>query len=84
MNNKIVILGKGKVGESNIPSSVKVWESKWERDINDRVRFEGEEWRVISCGFHSKEEAREVKDGMIGIWIQKGYWSGSRKRTSKF
>ena len=93
MSNKVVILGTRLKEEfpelgvkltPGVPMKVKVWESKFDRDINDKVRFEGEEWVVISCGFNNKKDARECLDGMIGEWVNKGYWEGRKTSKTQF
>ena len=84
LNQKITILGKGNKNSSTIPTSVRVWTSKFDKDINDKVKFEGEEWRVISVGFTSEAEAKSCMDGMVRIFKQKGYWNGSTKVAHKF
>ena len=82
MKNTIVILER--FNNNGKPISVRVWESKWERDCGDIIKFENDKWTVTSTGFHNIDDAIEVKDSKVQHYIKRGWWSGRVKRNCKF
>jgi len=80
----IVILGKGSVKGTTIPTSLKVWSSKFNREVGDKITFEGEVWTVQQAELSSKQEAIELKNSIIELFIEKGYWKSVRTFRTKF
>jgi hypothetical protein len=84
MNNNIVILGTKFEGDSTIPKSLKVWESRFERNVGDAIMYEGERWIVQSVGFKTMGDAYDCMNGMSTLFVQKGYWDGKVGVANKF
>ena len=82
----IIIIGKIEKGASvqSYPNSLKVFEPKCPRECGEKITFEGETWVVQSTGFSNKNEAIEVKNSMVKLYVQKGIWSGAKSVASKF
>lgn len=68
------------------PTSVKVFMSSFDRDMFETIKFQGETWNILSCGFDRGDEdgAVMVKNAMVKRWVQTGAWAGSRSVTAKF
>ena len=89
MKNSILVLGRAAefnaAGQiTKVPNAVKVWVSKWERDLGDVITYEGEKWTVMSTGFDSENDAREVMNGMTNLYKRKGFWKSIVSQTAKF
>ena len=68
------------------PTSLKVFMSSFDRDMLETIKFEGETWNILSCGFDKGDEAgaRLVQREMVKRWVRTRAWSGSRSLASKF
>jgi hypothetical protein len=68
------------------PDTVKVFMSSFDRDMRETIKFEGETWNILSCGFDKGDEAgaRLVQREMVKRWVRTRAWNGSRSVTAKF
>lgn len=85
----ILIIGRdAKLDETGklikAPTALQVFESKWDRSIGDRIRFEGEEYVVMSMDFDNKDDAIETMRGMAALYVKKSVWAGRKSVGAKF
>lgn len=74
----------GKKVTPGIPKQVKVWSSKFEREVGDKITYEGQKWVVLSTGFENEDVAYSCMRGMTSLYVQKGYWNGRTSSVSQF
>ena len=53
MTTQHYVIGKMKLGQT-IPTELQVFTSKFEREVGDRITFEGQSW-IVQCDADSKK-----------------------------
>jgi hypothetical protein len=82
MTTQHYVIGKMKSGQT-IPTELQVFASKFEREVGDRITFEGQSW-IVQCDADSKNDAHETLKVTAALYVELGHWKGRVSKTSKF
>jgi len=64
-------------------TAIRYFASKWDREVGDRIRFEGEEY-IVQTILDNKVECLDMVDSMARLQVKLGRWEGVRTVRSKF
>lgn len=82
MDNYYIIKVSKKL--SDYPTKIRVFKSKWDREIGETITFEGERWFVMSEGYDCQQECISARDRFVNHMLREGIWKSVRNTVNKF
>lgn len=79
MKTNYYVIGRSKVGSVSV-DKVQVFGSKWERELDEKITFEGETWYVMSQGYDSRAAAYSMQEVIVLELISSREWAYGETR----